>query len=107
MIGRGVGFVFSRAVFPTLCVVAIVYFGYYAYFGERGVLALQSTRQTLRGKETELSAKTAERKRLERRIGLVKAKDHDIIEELARTKLMDGAPGQVAIPRDDAGAPAH
>ena len=39
------------------------------------------------------------RMRLEHRIQLLEAGDPDLIEELARTKLMDGAPGQVAIPR--------
>jgi cell division protein FtsB len=38
--------------------------------------------------------------RLEHRISLLKSGDPDLIEELARTKLMDGAPGQVAVPRD-------
>ena len=43
----------------------------------------------------------ANRARLEHRIALMEkdGADPDLVEELARTQLMDGAPNQVAVPR--------
>ena len=45
-------------------------------------------------------ARRFNRARLEHRIALMdKNADPDLVEELARTQLMDGAPNQVAVPR--------
>lgn len=76
------------------------YFGYYAIYGERGYVALQTTRVELTQSNVKLAQLTEQRMRLEHRISLLKAGDPDLVEELARTQLMDGAPGQVAVPRD-------
>ncbi len=81
----------------TLGVAA--YFGTYALYGERGYVELMSTRSQLVEAHTQLAQLTDKRMRLEHRIQLLESGDSDLIEELARTKLMDGAPGQVAIPR--------
>lgn len=75
------------------------YFGYHGLYGERGYVALTNVKAELSQSHTRLAQLTAERQRLEHRIDLLKAGDPDLIEELARTKLMDGAPGQVAVPR--------
>ncbi len=81
----------------TLGVAA--YFGTYALYGERGYVELLSTRSQLTAAHAQLAQLTDKRMRLEHRIQLLQSGDSDLIEELARTKLMDGAPGQVAIPR--------
>jgi cell division protein FtsB len=81
----------------TLGVAA--YFGTFALYGERGYAQLLSVRAELAEKHARLASLTDQRTRLEHRIQLLKAGDPDLVEELARTELMDGAPGQVAIPR--------
>ncbi|GAA0571321.1 hypothetical protein GCM10008942_20030 [Rhizomicrobium electricum] len=81
----------------TLGVAA--YFGTFALYGERGYAQLIDIRTELVEKHSQLAQLTDQRERLEHRIQLLKAGDPDLVEELARTKLMDGAPGQVAIPR--------
>jgi cell division protein FtsB len=50
-------------------------------------------------RQQELSELQANRQRLEHRIALMEKNDPDLVEELARTQLMDGAPNQVALPR--------
>jgi cell division protein FtsB len=81
----------------TLGVAA--YFGTYALYGERGYVELLATRSQLMEAHTQLAQLTDKRMRLDHRIQLLQSGDPDLIEEIARTKLMDGAPDQVAIPR--------
>ena len=83
---------------PAL-LAAVVYFGYPGLYGERGYVALTEVRAELVQSHARLADLTEKRLRLEHRIDLLKAGDPDLVEELARTKLMDGAPGQVAVPR--------
>ncbi len=87
-------------VLPAMTVAVVGYFGYYAAYGERGYFALHSVRAELSQSNVQLTQLTERRMRLEHRISLLQSGDPDLIEELARTKLMDGAPGQVAVPRD-------
>lgn len=79
------------------------YFGYRAEMGPRGARELAVLEAKMVERQATLDQLVGERKRLEHRIALLKAEDPDIIEEIARTKLMDGAPDQVAIPRPGAG----
>ena len=81
-------------------IAVAAYFGYYALYGDRGYVQLLTVRTQLAEAHTQLAQLTDKRMRLEHRIQLLQSGDTDLIEELARTKLMDGAPGQVAIPRD-------
>lgn len=76
------------------------YFGTYALYSERGYVQLMTVRSQLADSRARLNQLTDKRMRLEHRIQLLKAGDPDLVEELARGKLMDGAPGQIAIPRD-------
>ena len=99
-IRRSVVSFFGLAILPALSVAVVSYFGYNAVWGERGYLALTSVETRLSEAHVKLAAVSDQRRRLEHRIDLLKAGDTDLVEELARTKLMDGAPGQVAIPRD-------
>jgi len=78
----------------------VAYFGYYGLYGERGYVALTEVKTELAQSHARLAQLTEHRERLQHRIDLLKAGDPDLVEELARTKLMDGAPGQVAVPRD-------
>ena len=69
---------------------------------KRGYLALHDTQAKLVVAQEQLDRVADQRQRLEHRIALLKpgSPDPDLVEELARTRLMDGAPGQVAVPRD-------
>lgn len=99
-IRRSVVRVFGWMVLPAVTAAVVAYFGYYAVYGERGYVALHAVHTELTQNNARLAQLTERRMRLEHRIMLLKAGDPDLVEELARTKLMDGAPGQVAVPRD-------
>lgn len=100
-IRRSVTRFFSLAVLPAISAAVISYFGYYAIWGERGYRALDGVQAQLADARGQLDQISDQNKRLDHRIELLKpgAADPDLVEELARTRLMDGAPGQVAIPR--------
>lgn len=100
-IRRSVTRVFAAMVLPAVCGAVTAYFGYYAVWGTRGAVALQDTQARLGIREEQLARLRERRMRLEHRIALMKpgAVDPDLVEELARDELMDGAPGQVAVPR--------
>ena len=87
------------AIVPTISTAVIFYFGYNVVWGERGLLALDRAQAQLSVAQDQLSQLDGQRSQLQHRIALIKAGDPDLVEELARNELMDGAPGQVAVPR--------
>jgi cell division protein FtsB len=101
-IRRSVTRIFVLSILPAVTVAVVSYFGYYAMWGERGYLAFADTQTKLVVAQAQLDRLTGERDGLRHRSALLKpgASDPDLVEELARTQLMDGAPGQLAIPRD-------
>jgi cell division protein FtsB len=101
-IRRSVTRFFAASILPAICAAVVSYFGYYAVWGERGALALADTRARLGVRQEQLAQARESRIRLQQRIDLLKPGqvDPDLVEELARGELMDGAPGQVAVPRD-------
>ena len=100
-IRRSVTRIFVLAILPAISVAVVSYFGYYAVWGERGYRALDTVQAQLADAQGQFDQISDRNKRLEHRIALLKAgsADPDLVEELARTQLMDGAPGQVAVPR--------
>jgi cell division protein FtsB len=98
-IKRSVSRFFAVLVIPAITVAVVAYFGAYAIWGNRGVLALEDTQAQLGIRQQQLSELQASRQRLEHRIALMEKNDPDLVEELARTQLMAGAPNQVALPR--------
>ena len=93
---------FSAMVLPAISAAVIAYFGTYAIWGERGFHALHDVQSKLAVEQQRLAQAKDARERLQHRISLLdegKA-DPDLVEELARGELMDGAPGQVAVSRD-------
>ena len=98
-IKRSVSRFFAVLVVPAITVAVVAYFGAYAIWGNRGVLALEDTQAQLGIRQQQLSELKASRQRLEHRIALMEKNDPDLVEELARSQLMDGAPNQVALPR--------
>jgi len=87
-------------VLPALAIAAVCYFGTWAVWGGRGLLALEGTRAELALSRQRLAALQSGNDRMRHRIALLRGDaDPDLVEELARTVLLDGAPRQVAIPR--------
>lgn len=100
-IKRSVTRFFLTLVLPALAIAVVGYFGSYAVWGERGLLVLDDTEARLGLQQEKLAQVSSERDRLAHRIQLMEAghADPDLVEELARGQLMDGAPNQVAVPR--------
>jgi cell division protein FtsB len=100
-IKRSVTRFFTALILPALSIAVVGYFGSYAIWGERGLLVLEDSEAKLGMQQEKLVQITAQRDRLAHRIELMEEghADPDLVEELARTQLMDGAPNQVAIPR--------
>jgi len=99
-IKRSVTRFFTVLIVPAVTMAVVGYFGAYAIWGARGILALEDTQAKLGIQQEKLAELQANRLRLEHRIALMTNNpDPDLVEELARTQLMDGAPNQVAIPR--------
>lgn len=84
-----------------MAIATVSYFGYYAIWGERGMLALTDVEDRLGVQREQLAQLQSERQRLDHRIQLMRPGnvDNDLVEELARAQLMEGAPGQIAVPR--------
>jgi cell division protein FtsB len=78
------------------------YFGAYAIWGARGVKALETTQAELGVDQQQLVQLKERGAKLRHRIELIDQPnaDLDLVEELARTKLMTAAPHQAAIARD-------
>jgi len=87
------------AIVPVICFAAIGYFAYHAMEGEHGINAY--TRLTLQIQDTKaaLTEVTAERKTLERRVGLLRASglDADMLEEQGKKVLGLIRPGDRVI----------
>ena len=99
-IKRSVTRFFGALILPALSIAVVSYFGAYAIWGNRGVLSLEDTQAQLGIQQQQLAQLQDNRTRLEHRIALMeKDADPDLVEELARGQLMDGAPNQVAVPR--------
>ena len=100
-IKRSVTRFFGISVLPAIAFAIVAYFGYYAIWGERGMLALTDIDARLGVQREQLAQLQTNRQRLEHRIDLMRPGnvDNDLVEELARAQLMEGAPGQIAVPR--------
>ena len=98
-IKRSVTRFFLALILPAITLAVVGYFGAYAIWGHRGILALEDTQAQLGIRQQQLAEVQANRQRLEHRIALMTKNDPDLVEELARTQLMDAAPNQVAVPR--------
>lgn len=87
------------AVIPVICFAAIGYFAYHAMEGEHGINAY--TRLVLQIQETKaaLAEVTAERRILERRVGLLQTEqlDADMLDEQGRRVLGLVQPGDLVI----------
>jgi cell division protein FtsB len=81
--------------------LAIAYFAFNAYTGQRGLLARQEIAQQIVSLNTELAGLKDERSRWERRIALLKSDriDPDLLDERARDLLGFVGPKDIVILR--------
>jgi cell division protein FtsB len=93
---------FRGIAVPAICCVVSLYFGYAGIFGDRGLMAWSQTRGDLAAAKGSLAELKAKREALEHRIALLdgRAIDADLLEEVARTLLLESGHGEVAIPRE-------
>lgn len=100
-IRRSVGQVFAMSVIPAIAIAICAYFGYYTIAGPRGLLALNDVNRELSIEEARLAALQADNAHLKHRIDLLAPgrADPDLVEEIVRDQMIDGAPGEVAVPR--------
>ncbi len=101
-IRRSVRRFFNALMWPAISIAITAYFGYHFLYGPRGYYAHQRVESALADHHRQLANVEDARRRLEHRITLLEpgSVDPDLVEELARTELMDGAPNQIAVPRD-------
>jgi cell division protein FtsB len=101
-IRRSVTRFFGASVIPAICIAVIAYFGYYAVFGERGYHALGIVNAELAVENQKLASLKADHMRLQHRIDLLEPGhvDADMVEQVARDQMTNGAAGQVAVPRE-------
>ncbi|MBN8532101.1 MAG: septum formation initiator family protein [Alphaproteobacteria bacterium] len=76
-------------LWPVLCVIVLIYFGYHALNGDRGVFALLRLSRELEVAETEHAALKAENDKTERKVLLLRpdSLDLDMADEKARMLL--------------------
>lgn len=95
------------AIIPVLCTGAIGYFGYHAMEGERGLNTYTRLVQAIAESKAILAETTAERRRMEKKVALLRADglDADMLDELARGTLGLVRPDELVIYNDPASAP--
>ena len=93
---------FGNLVIPAVSAAAISYFGYYAIWGTRGLMALTDVKARLSVQEDRLSSLSDQKARLEKRIRLLRSgsEDPDLLEEVARGQMVGSTAGQVVVRRN-------
>ncbi|HWD26054.1 MAG TPA: septum formation initiator family protein [Rhizomicrobium sp.] len=93
--------VFALSVLPAITCAVVAYFGYYAVWGERGMIALSDTQARLEVQTQKLAQARDARHRLEHNIELMNPDhpDPDMVRELAHNELMIGGRDEVAVSR--------
>jgi cell division protein FtsB len=74
---------------PLMGTALIVYFGYHAVQGDRGLIAWWNLRHEIEKADYELAAVTAQKQTLEHRVSLLRPEslDRDMLEERSRAML--------------------
>jgi cell division protein FtsB len=87
------------AIVPVICFAAIGYFAYHAMEGEHGINAYTRLSLQIQDTKTALAEVTAERRTLERRVGLLRASglDADMLDEQGKKVLGLIRPGERVI----------
>ena len=93
---------FFMLMIPAISLAATSYFFYSGIFGERGLLSLNETKAALAVARHDYENRRAERLALQHRITLLDehAIDPDLLDEVARSVLLETGPNEVAVPRE-------
>ena len=85
--------------FPLLVMALVVYFSYFAVFGNHGLLRWSKLDAAVEAKEVEFNKLRSERIALQRRVSLMRPEsvDPDMLEEQARARLGLTEPDEVVI----------
>jgi cell division protein FtsB len=88
-----------KAIWPGLSVGAIIYFGYHAVHGERGLVRAAQLAQELERAKVAAQEVAAERERWTARVQLLRSDslDPDLLDERARFVLGLTAPDEVVL----------
>ena len=88
-----------KAIWPALSVGAIVYFGYHAVHGERGLVRAAQLSQELERSRVTAGETTAERERWQARVQLLRSDslDPDLLDERARFILGLTGPDEIIL----------
>lgn len=92
---RGLGF-------PLVVGALVVYFGYFAIYGNHGLVNWIRLNHEIELKEADLARVKSERMALEHRVRLLRPEsvDPDLLEEQARARLGLSEPDEVVIMKD-------
>lgn len=92
---------FFMLMIPAITLAATSYFGYSSIFGERGILSLNETKAALAVAKQDYDRKRTERLAVQHRISLLDERhvDADLLEEVARSILLETGANEVAVPR--------
>lgn len=90
---------------PLLGAALMAYFAYHAVQGDRGLMAWWNLRFELERADAELAAVSAEKRKLEHRVSLLRPEslDRDMLEERARIMLGVADPRDLIVPDPGAG----
>jgi cell division protein FtsB len=85
---------------PLMGAAVMVYFGYHAVQGDRGLMAWWNLRFEIERANTVLATVSAEKKIIEHRVALLRPEslDPDMLEERARIMLGTAAPNDLIVP---------
>lgn len=85
--------------FPLLVMALVVYFSYFAVFGNHGLLRWSKLDAAVDAKQAEFDKLRSERIALQRRVSLMRPEsvDPDMLEEQARARLGLTEPDEVVI----------
>ncbi|MHB1205641.1 MAG: FtsB family cell division protein [Rhodospirillaceae bacterium] len=81
----------SQIIVPLMGAAMLVYFGYHAVQGDRGLIAWWSLRYEIDKADAQLTLVTAEKQALERRVALLRPQSLDTDMLAERAHLMLGA----------------
>lgn len=101
-VASGAGFLFRmrRRIATGLVVVAALFFGYHAIFGENGLSIYEQKRAEDRAIQKQIGSLHQENDRLQQQVHALKS-DPDAIEHEARERLHYARPGEVIWTEDD------
>ena len=86
-------------LWPGLCLLTAVYFGYHALQGDRGLIAYAQTATEIKRMEAELASIRAERRHMEQRAALLHPDhvDPDMLDEQVRRILGLAHPDELIV----------